>query len=73
MITIDDHDLPVTVAQKLVTATRPNDTSEAAKAMARLITGIPDAGETIDMFTVDELREIADYLIVYCDAHKDGD
>ena len=73
MIIINDHDLPVSAAQKLITATRPNDTSEAVKAMARLITGIPDAGETIDMFTVDELREIADYLIVYCDAHKDGD
>ncbi len=73
MIIINDHDLPVSAAQKLITATRPNDTSEAVKAMARIITGCPDAGETIDMFTVDELREIADYLIVYCDAHKDGD
>lgn len=50
MIFIDDGDLPITAAQKIVTGTRR------------------DEG---DMFTLEEIREIATYLLMYWDAHKE--
>ena len=43
------------------------------KAFAKAVTGKDEAGETIDMFSVEELQEIADYLIVYCKAHANND
>ena len=73
MIQIDDYDLPITAAQKIITGTRLSTASEFAKTVAKCFTGIDGAGDTEDMFTLDEIKEIADYLYVYCDAHKNGD
>lgn len=73
MIQIDDYDLPITAAQKIITGTRPSTASELAKTVAKCFTGIDGAGDTEDMFTLDEISEIADYLHVYCDTHKNGD
>lgn len=73
MIQIDDYDLPITAAQKIITGTRQSTASELAKTVAKCFTGIDSAGDTEDMFTLDEIKEIADYLHVYCDTHKNGD
>lgn len=73
MIQIDNYDLPITAAQKIITGTRPSTASELAKTVAKCFTGIDGAGDTEDMFTLDEISEIADYLRVYCDTHKNGD
>ena len=76
MITIDDYDFPVTVAEKLIRGTRPyNPTSfqKALKALAKAVSGNEEAGDFEDMFTIEELKEIADYLLVYYEAHKGGD
>jgi hypothetical protein len=73
MIKIEDRDLPITVAQKLITGVRPVNNNPLLKAMAQALTNDPEAGETVDMFSDEELREIADYLIVYCEAHINGD
>ena len=73
MIQIDDYDLPITAAQKIITGTRLSTASELAKTVAKCFTGIDSAGDTEDMFTLDEIGEIADYLRVYCDTHKNGD
>lgn len=43
MIQIEDHDMPITVADKIIKET--------------------------DRFDVTEIKEIADYLYVYCGAH----
>lgn len=73
MIQINDNDLPITAAEKLINGTRPYKPTPIVKALTVAITGDDDAGETQDMYSVDELKEIADYLHVYCDAHKQGD
>ena len=60
MIQINDNDSPITVAQKLITSTRePNNKLEEIISKTFGGEGKPD------MFTEDELREIADYLYVY--------
>lgn len=73
MITIDDYDLPITAAEKLINGTRPNNPTPVIKALAKAITGNDESSETVDMFTVDEIKEIADYLITYYESHKYDD
>jgi hypothetical protein len=58
MIEIKEIDMPITVAEKLITAVR-----EVTNPITKNI-------YTEDMFTDDELKEIAAYLLVYCEAHK---
>lgn len=57
MIEINDNDLPITVAEKIIKGDKP----------------IRDFGlnKFVDMFDLDEIKEIADYLIVYYEAHKE--
>ena len=57
MIEIKNTDMPITVAEKIITGTKPY---VAALAV------------TIDMFSVDEIKEIADYLMVYYESHKEA-
>ena len=73
MIQIEDTDLPITVAEKIIKGTKPNNPTPLMKALAKGITGNEHAGETIDMFDLEEIKEIADYLLVYYNSHKDGD
>ena len=58
MIEIKDTDLPITVAERIITGTKPYGGVLAV---------------TIDMFSVDEIKEIADHLMVYYESHKEGD
>lgn len=59
MIEINDNDLPITVAEKIIKEKKL----------------IHDFGLNlfVDMFDLDDIKEIADYLIVYYQAHKKGD
>lgn len=56
MIEINDTDLPITVAEKIITGTKPYV-----------------ASDTVDMFSLEEIKEIADYLMMYYESHKEGD
>lgn len=67
MITIEDNDLPVTVAQKIITGTKEND-SEIGKKLSILAGG----DGTVDMFSLEEIQEIAEYLQVYINNHENG-
>lgn len=73
MIQINDNDLPITVAEKIIKGVKPNDPTPFMKSLAKAITGDEDASESVDMFDLEEIKEIADYLIVYYEAHKTGD
>lgn len=73
MFTVNDKDLPITVAVKIVTGTKPNLGSAIDKALVKAFTGDKDAGETVDMFSLEEIKEISDYLNVYYESHKNGD
>lgn len=72
MIQINDFDLPITAAEKIITGTKPNPMkgSLMAKAMESTMGVSMDA---VDMFSVEEVKEIAVYLMTYCMAHKGDD
>ena len=71
MITIEDNDMPITAAQKIIMGTKPYERSPLSKAAVKAITG--EDNVDIDMFSVEEIQEIADYLLVYCRSHANGD
>lgn len=73
MIQIMDNDLPITVAEKIIKGVKPYNATPAMKAFAKAFTGNETASDTQDMFSLDEIKEIADYLIVYCNNHQYGD
>ena len=53
--------------------TKPYGGSLLTKAVAKTITGSETAADSIDMFDIDEIKEIADYLMVYYESHKEGE
>ncbi len=73
MIQINDNDLPIMVAEKIINGVKPNHPTPFMKSLAQAITGDEHASESIDMFDLEEIKEIADYLMVYYEAHKNGD
>lgn len=73
MIQILDNDLPVNVANKLITGTKPYNPTPFMRALGTAITGNEKSSETQDMFSIEEIKEIAEYLEVYCKTHKNGD
>lgn len=73
MIQIENNDLPITVAEKIINGTKPYNPTPLMKSLAKAITGNENAGNTQDMFGLEEIKEIADYLIVYYNTHINGD
>ena len=73
MIEIKDTDLPITVAEKIITGTRPRIDTPLTKAIVKSITGSETAGEYVDMFDLEEIKEIADYLMMYYESHKESE
>lgn len=71
MIEIKDTDLPITVAEKIITGTKAYNATETMKAIRKAITG-EDKTEQ-DMFDLEEIKEIADYLMCYYNNHPQGD
>ena len=74
MIQINDNELPIQVAEKIIGGTKEVPASMLDKAAYKAFTG-KEIGETVskDMFDLEEIKEIADYLIVYYEAHENGD
>lgn len=62
MIEISEKDLPITVAQKLITATYDIPEEEV---FVRTLNKACGGDGTRDAFTEDELEEIAEYLMIY--------
>ena len=73
MIQIEDYDLPIMVAHKIINGTKIFEANKAMKTLRKAVTGIDEDVCTCDMFELEEIKEIADYLMVYYNAHKDGD
>jgi len=73
MIQINDNDLPITAAEKIINGTKPYNTPDYMKAIVKAVTGDEHSSDTQDMFELDEIKEIADYLMVYYEAHENGD
>ena len=70
MITIEDHDTPIQAAAKIIYGMRPLEEAEKKSFFQTL--NIVAAPYEVDMFDIDELQEIADYISVWCSRHKDG-
>lgn len=73
MIQINDYDLPITAAEKIIRGTKPYNPTPLMKSLTKAVTGDEHAGESVDMFDLEEIKEIADYLLVYYESHKNGD
>ena len=73
MIQINDNDLPITAAEKIIKGVKPNNPTLLMKSLTKVIVGDEHASENVDMFDLEEIKEIADYLIVYYEAHENGD
>ena len=73
MIEINDIDLPITVAEKIITGTKPYNPTPMMKAIVKALAGDEKAGDTVDMFELEEIKEIADYLMAYYENNKEGD
>lgn len=71
MIQIDDSDLPIQVAEKIIYGAKDVPADLLDKAAYKAFTG-KELGETVsrNMFDLEEIKEIAGYLIAYYEAHK---
>lgn len=70
MFVINDNDMPIVVAQKIINGTMPLKQHFFADAICETVT---DSKLTQDMFNLEEIKEIADYLMVYYNSHPKGD
>ena len=76
MIQINDNDLPIQVAEKIISGTKEITLSPLMKSLRNAVVGdsIGDNDKSIvDMFELEEIKEIADYLTVYYQSHINGD
>lgn len=71
MIVINDNDLPITVAEKIISGIKKYNTSPALTAITKAITNEEELTE--DMFTIEEIKEIADYLMIYYQSYIRGE
>lgn len=71
MFVIKDDDLPITVAYKIITGVKPYKATSIEKAFVKAITG--DEATTCNMFSIEEIAEIAAYLNAYLSSHPKGD
>lgn len=72
MIQIEDYGTPMQAAEKLISGTIEVEANVVDKAMMRAF-GCKEVDKIHrDMFDLEELKEIAGYLLVYCNAHKEG-
>lgn len=73
MIQINDNDLPITAAEKIINGTKPYNPTDFIKSLTKVVVGDEHASDTQDMFDIEEIKEIADYLMVYYKTHQNGD
>lgn len=69
-IIIEDDDSPIEAAAKIAHGTLQRKLTPLDRAMRTALTGEDDETQTVDMFTVHEIGEIADYLRFYYEKHK---
>lgn len=76
MIQIEDDDAVIAVAHKIIYGTKKADMTPAKKIGIIIATGkAPEDEEEYEeeMFSLSELRELADYLTTYCKHHEGYD
>ena len=73
MIQIEDTDMPIDVAKKIVTGTKVIELTPMMQSIRKTVTGNDSDNCECDMFELEEIKEIADYLMVYYNSHQNGD
>lgn len=73
MVQIEDYDLPIDVAKKIITGTKVTTLTPIMKSLRKAVAGIDEEEQTTDMFDLEEIKEIAGYLMVYYNSHLEGD
>ena len=73
MIQIEDTDLPIDVAKKIIKGTMVVELSDMMKKVRKTLIGKEEDNCEQDMFELEEIKEIADYLLVYYNSHQNGD
>ena len=73
MFVVNDNDLPITVAEKIIKGKKPYNPSPITKAIVKGITGNENDANETNMFDLEGIKEIADYLMVYYNNHENGD
>ena len=56
MIQINDNDMPITAAEKIIRGTKPNNPTPLMRSLAKAVTGDDHAGESVDMFDLEEIK-----------------
>lgn len=69
MIQINDKDMPIEVAQKLILGTKVVTLTPMMRSVKKALIGEDSKEDRVDMFDLDEIKEIADYLMVYYNSH----
>lgn len=73
MIQIEDNDLPITVAEKIIKGTKSYNPTPLVKSIRKAVVGDEEDEPIADMFDLEDIKEIADYLMVYYNNHPNGD
>lgn len=73
MLLINEYDSPIQVAEKIIKGTKEMPAGLIDKATYKALTGKEIETITGDMFDLEEIKEIAGYLMVYYDSHKNED
>jgi hypothetical protein len=76
MIQINDNDSPITAAQKLIHGIKAEPMTPARRLGFILASGEApkeDAVYEVDMFSLSDIREIADYLLTYYRYRQEDD
>lgn len=74
MIRIKGYDTPIEAARKIIegTSVYEYEESEILKAATKVLTGKEYQSRKEErIFTLEEIKEIADYLIAYYNTHKE--
>ena len=69
MVKIEDDDLPIAAAQKIIMGTKPYNPTPLKKEVYEAVYGKGSVCNSVDMFDLDEIKEIADYLMAYYNNH----
>lgn len=75
MIQINDNDSPITAAQKIIHGIKAEPMTPARRLGFILANGEApkeDAVYEVDMFTVEEIRELTNYLMMWCRYRSEG-
>lgn len=76
MIQINDNDSPITAAQKIIHGIKAEPMTPARRLGFILANGEApkeDAVYEVDMFSLSDIREIADYLLTYYRYRQEDD